>query len=312
MSQVDPTPPPAARPDELEARLASAQAEIRALAIELAETNQGVVALYAELENQADQLRQASELKSRFLSYLSHEFRTPLGSLRSISRLLLDRMDGPLTNEQERQVHFILDSTIELSDMVDDLLDLAKVEAGRITVSPAWFSMVDLFSALRGLFRPILTNAAVNLVFEEPKDVPQLYTDDQKLSQILRNYISNALKFTLKGEVRVSVQLAPDERATFAVADTGIGIAPEFHAAIFEDFVQVNHPIQKRLRGSGLGLSLSKRFAELLGGAVWMQSEPGRGSVFFVNIPLRLPGHIEAASAPPVSKPEPPSRRSDP
>jgi hypothetical protein len=113
--------------------------------------------------------------------------------------------------------------------MVDDLLDLAKVEAGRVEISPAWFEMVDLFSALRGMFKPVLTNPAVNLVFEEPQDVPKLYTDDRKLSQILRNFISNALKFTPKGEVRVGARLDGDSMVTFSVADSGIGIAPEFH-----------------------------------------------------------------------------------
>jgi hypothetical protein len=132
-----------------------------------------VLALYAELDAQADQLRQATELKSRFLAYMSHEFRTPINSIRSITRLLLDRVDGPLTEEQEKQVTFIQQNATEFAEMVDDLLDLAKVEAGRVEISPAWFEMVDLFSALRGMFKPVLTNPAVNLVFEEPQDVPQ-------------------------------------------------------------------------------------------------------------------------------------------
>ena len=115
--------------------------------------------------------------------------------------------------------------------MVDDLLDLAKVEAGRVEISPAWFEMVDLFSALRGMFKPVLTNPDVVLVFEEPHDVPKLYTDDRKLSQILRNFISNALKFTPKGEVRVVGRAHGRRTASrFSVSDTGIGIAPEFHA----------------------------------------------------------------------------------
>src|SRR5215211_5433808 len=116
-------------------------AEVGALNTELGETNKGVVALYAELDDKAEQLRQASELKSRFLSYMSHEFRTPLSSIRSIVGILLARLDGPLTNEQERQVRFVASSAEELTEMVNDLLDMAKVEAGRITISPAWFEM---------------------------------------------------------------------------------------------------------------------------------------------------------------------------
>jgi signal transduction histidine kinase len=263
--------------------------QVEALTAELAETNHGVVALYAELDDNAIRLREASELKSRFLSYMSHEFRTPLGAIRSIARIMLDRLDGPLTDEQQVQVTFMQSAATELSEMVDDLLDLAKVEAGRVTISPAWFEMVDLFSALRGMFKPVLVNPDVSLVFEELPATLKLYTDDKKLSQILRNYISNALKFTQKGEVRVSALQNGETSVTFAVSDTGIGIAQEFHHAIFHDFAQIDSPIQKRLRGTGLGLSLSKRLAELLGGTVALQSELGVGSTFSVTLPLRLP-----------------------
>jgi signal transduction histidine kinase len=281
------TPPPspqeAAGVDEL-------RAQIEALQSELDETNRGVLALYAELDTQAAQLRQATDLKSRFLAYMSHEFRTPISSIRSLSRLLLERVDGPLTDEQEKQVRFIQSTAGEFAEMVDDLLDLAKVEAGRVEISPAWFDMVDLFSALRGMFRPVLTNPDVSLVFEEPKSTSRLYTDDKKLSQILRNFISNALKFTTTGEVRVAAVQNGDESITFSVTDTGIGIAPEYHHAIFHDFAQLDSPIQKRLRGTGLGLSLSKRLAELLGGSVGLNSRLGEGSTFSVTVPLRLPG----------------------
>jgi len=267
------------------------RAQVEALTTELAETNHGVVALYAELDDNAVRLREASELKSRFLSYMSHEFRTPLGAIRSIARIMLDRLDGPLTDEQQVQVTFMQSAATELSEMVDDLLDLAKVEAGRVTISPAWFEMVDLFSALRGMFKPILSTESVSLIFEEPTGVPPVYSDDKKLSQILRNFISNALKFTPRGEVRVTAQLAGTDRVTFAVTDTGIGIAAEYLGEIFLEFVQVEGPIQKRLRGSGLGLSLSKKLAEVLGGDVGVTSTLGAGSMFWVTIPLELSAH---------------------
>lgn len=264
------------------------QAEAEALRAELDETNQGVLALYAELDNQAEELRQASDLKSRFLSYMSHEFRTPLGSILSITSLLADELDGPLGPEQHKQVGFISTSARELSDMVDDLLDLAKIEAGRITISPAWFDMFDLFAALRGMFRPIVDAGAVDLIFEEPVGLPRLYTDDKKVAQILRNFISNSLKFTQAGEVRVSARLENEREIRFAVSDTGIGIPSELHNTLFEDFSQIDSPLQKRLRGTGLGLSLCKRFAMLLGGRVGVESTPGVGSVFYVVIPLAL------------------------
>ena len=200
---------------QAEDRVREHEATIAALSVELDETNHGVVALYAELDDNAIRLREVSELKSRFLSYMSHEFRTPLGSILSIARLLLAQMDGPLTEEQRTQVTFINTSASELTEMVNDLLDLAKVEAGRITISPAWFDMVDLFSALRGMFKPILASSDVSLVFEEPRGVPAIFTDDRKLSQILRNFISNALKFTPRGEVRVTATLEDGDRRAF-------------------------------------------------------------------------------------------------
>lgn len=279
---------PMSQVDEQAALIAQLQGEASALREELDETNQGVLALYAELDTQAEQLRQASDLKSRFLSYMSHEFRTPLGSILSITGLLTDELDGPLSPEQHKQVAFVSVAARELSDMVDDLLDLAKIEAGRITISPAWFDMFDLFSALRGMFRPIVDASTVDLIFEEPVGLPRLYTDDKKLAQILRNFISNSLKFTTRGEVRVSARLENSTHVRFAVSDTGIGIAPQLHGALFEDFSQVDSPLQKRLRGTGLGLSLCKRFAALLGGEVGVQSTPGTGSTFFVIIPLAI------------------------
>jgi len=276
--------------DALTAELARRDEELEALQMELDETNRGVVALYAELDDKAAELREVSDLKSRFLSYMSHEFRTPLGAIRSMARLLLDRMDGPLTPEQEKQVNFIQSSALELTEMVNDLLDLAKIEAGRISISPAWFDMVDLFAALRGMFKPIVANRAVSLIFEEPVDVPRIYSDDKRLSQILRNYISNALKFTPRGEVRVSARSTTPGWITFAVADSGIGIARDSLGALFQDFSQVESPMHKYYRGTGLGLSLSRKLAELLGGSVAVDSELGRGSTFSVTIPTHYKG----------------------
>ena len=297
MSAAEPAAATSAELAALKQRLAEREAEISSLEVELAETNKGVVALYAELDDKAAQLREASELKSRFLSYMSHEFRTPLGAIRSIGRILLDELDGPLLPEQRRQLEFIQSAAAELTDMVNDLLDLARVEAGRITVSPAWFDMLDLFAALRGMFKPILQNDDVRLVFEEPERAVRLYTDDKKVAQVLRNFISNALKFTTRGEVRVRARVDDEDWVTFSVSDTGIGIAPGHLDSIFTDFVQLDSPLQRKLRGTGLGLSLSRRFAEILGGGVSVESELGAGSTFSLRIPARLPGTETAAAA---------------
>ncbi len=254
---------------------------------ELEDTNRGVVALYAELDEKAEQLSGANEMKTRFLSYLSHEFRTPLNSILALARLLLDRSDGDLAPEQEKQVTFISRSASELTDMVNDLLDLSKIEAGKIEIYPSEFEVANLFSALRGMLRPMLAGEQVNLIFEEPSELPPLYTDEGKVAQILRNFLSNALKFTERGEVRVSAQLATNRRAViFSVADTGIGVAPEDQERIFEEFTQVKHSLQKKVKGTGLGLPLCRKLAELLGGSVEVKSQPGVGSTFSTSIPL--------------------------
>jgi signal transduction histidine kinase len=284
-------------PADLDALVQEHEQLVAGLRAEIDETNRGVVALYAELDDKAAQLNEALELKSRFLSYMSHEFRTPLASVASLTGILLDATDGPLTAEQTRQIEFIRRSVQELSEMVDDLLDLAKVDAGRITISPEWFEMVDLFAALRGMFKPIVGSSTVSLIFEEPEAIPKIYSDDRRLSQILRNFISNALKFTKHGEVRVSARaLAPDQ-IEFAVSDTGVGIAAEHLPSLFADFVQLDTRLQRRLRGTGLGLSLSRKLAEMLGGRVGVESEPGVGSRFWAIIPVAYhgpPGKIRA------------------
>jgi signal transduction histidine kinase len=157
--------------------------------------------------------------------------------------------------------------------------------------------MVDLFSALRGMFKPIVATSSVSLVFEEPEALPRIYTDDKKLSQILRNYISNALKFTAAGEVRIVAQLITEAEVEFSVTDTGIGIASEHLSTLFSDFVQIDTRLQRRLRGTGLGLSLARKFAGLLGGRVGASSELGKGSRFWVAIPLRYPGGLTPTEA---------------
>ncbi len=284
---------------ELRAR----QEELANLNRELDETNRGVVALYAELNDKADFLQRASELKTHFLSNMSHEFRTPLNSITALSQILLDRLDGDLTVEQEKQVKFIRSSAQDLTDLVNDLLDLAKVEAGKVSIRASNFKVDGVFAALRGMLRPLLSqNSSVNLVFDEPADLPELYTDEAKVSQILRNFISNALKFTERGEVRVSVERGHDETVIFAVADTGIGIAEDDQERIFQEWVQVEGQKQRAVKGTGLGLPLSRRLAQPLGGNVYVRSQPGLGSTFFAAIPIRFTGESEVAYVPEVKR----------
>jgi signal transduction histidine kinase/ActR/RegA family two-component response regulator len=302
IARIAATLAPAAAPDPLAEMRAADQALVASLTeltgkqddlervgAELEDTNRGVVALYAELDERAEQLRQASELKSRFLSNMSHEFRTPLNSILALSRLLLDRADGPLSDEQERQVRYIRQSAETLTDMVNDLLDLAKVEAGKVDLVVARFTVGTLFGALRGVMKPLQVSDAVDLVLEEEAAASVLVTDEGKLAQILRNLVSNALKFTERGEVRVSAELE-NGTCRFVVRDSGIGIAPEDQERIFQEFAQVRHRLQGRVKGTGLGLPLSRKLAELLGGTLTVESTPGSGSAFTLAIPAQLPG----------------------
>jgi signal transduction histidine kinase len=268
-------------------QLRERQLELAELNHELEDTNRGVVALYAELDDKAAQLQAAGEAKSRFFSSMSHEFRTPLNSIISLTRLLLDRVDGDLSEEQERQVKFIRKSAQDLSDVVDDLLDLAKVEAGKVEVRTKTFTVGELFGALRGVLRPLVEKATVALVFEETCDDCELETDETKVTQILRNFISNALKYTEAGEVRVSAEVLEGDRVRFTVRDTGIGIPPHDLDRIWEEFSQIENPLQRRVKGTGLGLPLTKRLAELLGGGVNVESLPGKGSTFSAVLPRK-------------------------
>ncbi|KAK42905.1 histidine kinase [Caballeronia jiangsuensis] len=278
------------------ADLRERQEELTRLTRELEDTNRGVVALYAELDARADHLRRADESKSRFLSNMSHEFRTPLSSIRALSKLLLDRIDGELTEEQEKQVRFIRKAAEDLSETVDDLLDLAKIEAGKIEVRPAEFEVDTLFSALRGMLRPLSPGGAVELVFESCEGLPPIRTDEAKVAQVVRNFVSNALKFTERGEVRVAASYDEARRLiTFAVSDTGIGIAPEHQQVVFEEFGQVENRLQQYVKGTGLGLPLCRKLCKLLGGDVSLESEVGRGSTFSATIPAHYGADFDAA-----------------
>jgi signal transduction histidine kinase/CheY-like chemotaxis protein len=275
------------------AELRKREEELTHLNRELEDTNRGVIALYAELDEKASSLQQANELKTRFLSNMSHEFRTPLNSILSLSRILLARMDGDLSSEQEKQVTFIQKAADGLSELVNDLLDLAKVEAGKTEVRPSAFDVSDLFATLRGMLRPLLVpGSSVSLVFAEPDGLPSLYSDEGKIAQILRNFISNALKFTERGEVRVTAEQF-GQMIQLSVSDTGIGIAPDDQERIFEDFVQIESHLQKQVKGTGLGLPLSRKLAELMGGSVSVHSELGQGSTFSVCIPIVYPKATE-------------------
>jgi signal transduction histidine kinase len=249
---------------------------------ELEETNRGVVALYAELDEKSAQLRAASESKSRFLANVSHELRAPVTAIMGLGRLLGDSASDPLTAEQARQVGLIRSSASDLLALVNELLDLAKAESGRIEPNWAEVDLRPVFGQLRGTLRALATRPDVELVVEEPPVPATLRTDEVLLAQVLRNLLHNGLKFTERGEVRLRAERRGD-RWLLSVSDTGPGIPPEQHDRIFEEFYQV--PGTTRVGGTGLGLPYARRLATLLGGTLELSSEPGRGSTFIVDLP---------------------------
>jgi len=268
---------------ELEETNRGVMALYHQLSDELEETNRGVVALYAELDDKSEQLREASEAKSRFLANVSHELRAPVTAVIGLSRLLLDPASEPLGSEQRRQVELISGSSGDLLNLVNDLLDLALAEAGRL--EPQW-SEVDLravFGQLRGTLRPLATRPEVDFVVEEP-GVRSLRSDEVLLARVLRNLLTNAIKFTAEGSVTLAARAVGDD-VEFTVADTGVGIPPELHERIFEEFYQVPGSKAVTGKGTGLGLPYARRLVAILGGGLRVDSAPGVGSTFTVRLP---------------------------
>jgi signal transduction histidine kinase len=277
----------------LQRDLVERDARIVELAEELTETNRGVMALHAELEERAEYQRNAVELRTRIVSEMGHELRTPLHSLSTISQFLLDRMDGELTPEQDKQVRIIHQVAESLTVYVNDLLDLARTDAGKMAVRAAPVSVDGLLKTLRRIMRP-LAPRGVALRFVVAPDLPTLLTDENKVSQVLRNLVGNALKFTERGHVEVRARRGAAGRVIFEVEDTGVGIAPEHRELVFHEFAQVDGHVQPRTRGSGLGLPLSRRLAELLGGTLELVPTGEPGSTFRLELPVRFEGELPA------------------
>ncbi|MFO0742665.1 MAG: ATP-binding protein [Labilithrix sp.] len=250
---------------------------------EILDSNRALTTMHAVLDDKNDELRRAADVKSRVVSNVSHEFRTPINSILGLTQLLLDRLDGDLTAEQEKQVRFVRSSAEALSELVNDLLDLSRIEAGRHELRASKFDVTELFSSLRGMMKP-LVREGVDLIFDEIPLV-QLDTDRGKVSQILRNLVSNAIKFTEKGTIRVHAEKVGDDRLRFSVTDTGIGIVEKDLPRVFEEFTQIDSEIQRRVKGTGLGLTLARKLAEMLGGTLTAQSKVGEGSTFTLDLP---------------------------
>ncbi|MCS0634827.1 ATP-binding protein [Streptomyces sp. LP05-1] len=276
------------------------------LSRELEATNTGVVALYAELEDKTKQLSLASEAKTRFWANVSHELRSPVNAVIGLARLMLAPEADPLTEEQRRQVSLIAASGSTLASLVEELLDVAKAESGRLEPD---CNEVDLRTVLLQLRGTLQSTARPGVRFAVPdRDFPHpLVTDEVMLTRVLRNVLSNGLKFTRTGEVSLEVaHTVRDGRPwyTFTARDTGIGIPEDQQERVFEEFYQVRGPHQRAVAGTGLGLPYARRLTELLGGRLRLSSEPGAGTEVVIELPAE-PG--TGGDAPVVADAEPPS-----
>ncbi|MCX5234109.1 HAMP domain-containing protein [Streptomyces prunicolor] len=256
----------------------------------------------AELEEKAALLATSSQYKSEFLANMSHELRTPLNSLLILARLLSDNPDGHLSDQEVQFASTIHRSGSDLLQLINDILDLSKIEAGRMDVRPKRLPLIKLLDYVHATFRPLTLDRGLSFEVSVGEDVPrELWSDEQRLQQILRNLLSNAIKFTATGRVELRVNRVKDpehrysdtsdEVIVFAVSDTGIGIAPEKLPVIFEAFQQADGTTNRKYGGTGLGLSISREISGLLGGRIVAESEPGQGSTFTLYVPVVSPGH---------------------
>jgi CheY-like chemotaxis protein/signal transduction histidine kinase len=238
------------------------------------------------LEERADELQTASRYKSEFLANMSHELRTPLNSSLILAKLLADNPDGNLNDDQVQFARSIYSAGNDLLSLINDILDISKVEAGKLDVHPELLVMTRMVDGLKSLFLAQALEKSLQFDVELDEGLPSsLYTDRQRLEQILKNLLSNAFKFTEKGSVVLRVTRHDDQRIAFAVRDSGIGIPADQQAVIFEAFRQADGTTNRRYGGTGLGLSISRELAGLLGGTIEVSSEPGAGSVFTLIVP---------------------------
>ncbi|WP_263143425.1 ATP-binding protein [Pseudomonas sp. RIT-PI-AD] len=267
------------------------QQELEDTNLELENTNKGVVALYSELEKTAQELKEAGEAKSRFFSNMTHEFRTPINIIENISKLLLSGVDGSLNDEQNKQVRFISDAAIELSNLVNELLELAEVQSGRMTIQPEAFGLCAFMEKLEAFTSALsLRYPLVDYQVDRPAEDIVIHSDQNRLFQILRNLISNAFKYTPRGRVKVKCYHTDANTLEFMVADTGIGISAENQRRVFDEFYRIKSSGLRNIEGTGLGLSLAQKVATLLKGELDLSSREGVGSKFYLRLPLEYEG----------------------
>lgn len=265
-----------------------------------------------ELQARAEDLQRSSKYKSEFLANMSHELRTPLNSSLILAKLLSENGQGNLSDEQVKFAESIYSAGNDLLNLINDILDIAKVEAGKLEVRPENTPLVRLVEGLQGMFEPLAQHKGLAFSVElDPQLPPSLFTDRQRLEQILKNLLSNAIKFTERGQVSLQISHQDDLGVVFSVRDSGIGIAADQQQVIFEAFHQADGTSNRRFGGTGLGLSISRDLARLLGGQIGVESSVGKGSVFSLVLPERYEPLADEAAPLVLKRPlvEPPAAR---
>ncbi|HWU48493.1 MAG TPA: response regulator [Asticcacaulis sp.] len=296
-----------ARLEQQQAELEQTNAQLEEQAAILENQKDDLNRAKSDLEAKARELEQASRYKSDFLANMSHELRTPLNSSLILAKLLSDNPEGNLTEEQVKFARTIQSSGNDLLTLINDILDLSKIEAGQMDIRAEAVSLQRLLRDMERTFEPMARQKGLAFRTGIEGDPPgQIDTDRLRLEQVLKNLVSNAIKFTGKGEVRLALSPLGEDRLRLAVTDTGIGISKEHQQAIFEAFRQADGTINRRYGGTGLGLSISRELARLLGGRITLESTPGQGSTFAIEIPLIYdPGAVAPPEVLPVASPEP-------
>jgi signal transduction histidine kinase/DNA-binding response OmpR family regulator len=278
--------------------LATLAASFNEMAESLLASQRELVSANARLERQNHELKELDKLKDQFLANTSHELRTPINGILGLVSAVVGGADGPLNSKQQRHLAMVKDSTENLKDLINRLLDLSKMRMQGIQLEPRRFALSDLVPQLQTLGAGLLAQKPIQLSIELPPDLPEVFGDPDRIRQVLSDLLGNAAKFTQKGRIRLCAKEKDDEVLVF-VADTGIGIQREMHQAIFEEFRQVDGGASRQYEGTGLGLAISKRTVEAHGGKIWVDSEPGQGSTFYFTLPTK-------AFAPEVVPVEPP------
>ncbi len=289
--------------EEQQAELEQSNVQLEERTHELEAQKQALLVAQGQLVRNSNELAATSRYKSDFLANMSHELRTPLNSSLILAKLLADNKDGTLTEEQVKYARAILSSNNDLLALINDILDLSRIEAGHVELADEVVVVDSVVQRLRETFEPMARQKGLALQIEADALAPsQLVADSQRLQQILKNLLANALKFTEHGKVSLHVRAAGSGRIRFEVADTGIGIAREQLQVIFEAFRQADGSTRRRYGGTGLGLSISRDLAERMGGSIHVDSEPGRGSCFILEMPLQgAPVAVSAEAPAPVS-----------